>query len=59
MPKTKLEIATAKILAGIKKGKIDLKKAGILIADLEAQMVILMKKVKESKAARKKQRKSN
>ena len=59
MAKTKLEIETAKILAGIKKGKFNLKKAGILIADLDAQMVILVKQVKVAKSASRNRKISN
>jgi hypothetical protein len=59
MAKKTIESETSKILAGIQKGKINLKKAGILIADLEARMVILVKEVKAEKAASRRRRNSN
>lgn len=46
-----IEKETAKILAKIQKGKVRLKKAGILIEDLENQMTLLIQEAKNVKSS--------
>ena len=51
MAKNTIEIRSRKLSERIRKGKITLKKANILMEDLEIQMAILKKDIEESKSA--------
>lgn len=51
MAKNPIEIESRKLSERIRKGKITLKKATILMEDLEIQMAVLKKDIEDAKAA--------